>query len=78
MNLLPDLPLAPFNVKQEMGEEFDLPTDCLEVDNPWNVVSMFHFAYFCCPECEARTQSKQEFVNHASIDHPWVNLIIQM
>ena len=27
-----EFPNVSFNVKQEIGEEFDLPTDCLEVD----------------------------------------------
>ena len=59
----------------------DLPSptyalNILKEDNPWDVVSMFEFAYFCCPECETRTQSKQEFVSHASTDHPWVSCFL--
>ena len=45
--------------------------------NPWNVFSLFEFSYFCCPECNFKIrsdnieQSAQDFVNHASHNHPW-------
>jgi hypothetical protein len=47
--------------------------------NPWDVSSIFEFNYFCCPECDFKIQSdehtetKQEFVDHASSNHPWVS-----
>lgn len=37
--------------------------------NPWFVSSMFDFCYFCCPECEDKSQSKEDFVLHASEYH---------
>jgi hydrogenase maturation factor HypF (carbamoyltransferase family) len=44
-----------------------------QINNPWNVHSIFDFCYFCCPDCDwkvTNTQTgKQEFVNHASIYH---------
>ena len=45
----------------------------MKQDNPWDVASLFEFAYFCCPECDCKTQSKQDFVSHASNSHPWVS-----
>ena len=47
--------------------------------NPWAVSSIFEFNYFCCPECDFstrsdfKTESIQEFINHASSHHPWVS-----
>jgi hypothetical protein len=42
--------------------------------NPWEASSIFDFSYFCCPECDAKSQSKQDFVDHASNYHTWVSL----
>ena len=44
--------------------------------NPWDVSSIFEFNYFCCPECDCKIQIKQDFINHASYNHPWVSLEI--
>jgi hypothetical protein len=33
--------------------------------NPWMVSSIFDFYYFCCPECDEKSKSKQDFVKHA-------------
>ena len=46
--------------------------------NPWDVVSIFDFTYYlyCCPECDWKEPSKQEFVNHALTYHPWVSFIL--
>ena len=47
--------------------------------NPWAVSSIFEFNYFCCPECDwstrsdFKTESIQEFINHALSHHPWVS-----
>ena len=47
--------------------------------NPWAVSSIFEFNYFCCPEChfstrsDFKTESIQEFINHAASHHPWVS-----
>jgi rubredoxin len=37
----------------------------------------FLSAYFCCPECDSKSQSKQDFVSHASNDHPWALVSLQ-
>ena len=47
--------------------------------NPWDISSIFEFNYFCCPECDFstrsdfKTESIQEFINHALSHHPWVS-----
>ena len=52
--------------------------------NPWDVSSIFEFNYFCCPECDFKIQSdehtetKQEFVDHASSNHPWVSFSVKI
>ena len=54
-------------------EETDTSELKEEYYNPWAVSSIFDFNYFCCPECELRAPSKQEFVNHVSAYHTWVS-----
>ena len=39
-------------------------------ENPWSVDSIYDFNYFCCPECDSKSRTKQEFVNHATSSHP--------
>ena len=35
--------------------------------NPWDVVNLDDFLYYCCPECdEYRDQSRDLFIQHAS------------
>ena len=52
--------------------------------NPWDVSSIFEFNYFCCPECDFKirsdfnTETKQQFVNHASSNHPWVSFRVEI
>ena len=37
---------------------------------PWNVESLEDFLYYCCPECNVRNQSREDFLNHALDQHP--------
>ena len=52
--------------------------------NPWDVSSIFEFNYFCCPECDFKirsdfnTETKQQFVNHASSNHPLVSFRVKI
>ena len=41
--------------------------------NPWSVENLDEFLYFCCPECDNKTQSKTGFINHAYLNHPRVS-----
>ena len=52
-----DLNVDPIKVEQNFKDENS---------NPWIVSSIFEFQYFCCPECDERSQDKQNFVKHAS------------
>ena len=38
----------------------------VEIINPWMASSIFEFQFFCCPECDEKSQDKQDFVNHAT------------
>ena len=38
--------------------------------NPWLVTHLEEFLYYCCPECNNRNQSKDQFLEHALIEHP--------
>ena len=38
-------------------------------ENPWSASSIFDFTYFCCPECDDKSKSKQDFVIHAFLNH---------
>ena len=53
---------------------FEMGTNGLKEDyNPWAVSSIWDFNYFCCPECDCKSQSKQDFVDHVSAFHTWVS-----
>ena len=39
-------------------------------DNPWDIHSIYDLQYFCCPDCNYRSQVKQDMVNHAFENHP--------
>jgi hypothetical protein len=44
--------------------------------NPWNVKQLEDFQFFCCPECPDKSSTKENFVNHALIQHPQVTFIL--
>ena len=39
-------------------------------NNPWNVLSLEAFHFYCCPECESKHGTKDQFVEHATSTHP--------
>ena len=45
--------------------------------NPWLVTKWEEFLYFCCPECEEKNQSKDDFVNHALSVHPLAKVCLE-
>ena len=57
--------------------EDDVSLNIVKEDNPWEVSSLFDFNYFCCPECDSKSQNKQDFINHASNNHPWVSRFLK-
>ena len=38
--------------------------------SPWNVNKLEDFLHYCCPECEEKNQSRNEFIQHAQNQHP--------
>ena len=58
------------NSKSDLKEDQDIKED---FSNPWKVSSIYDFYYFCCPECDEKSQDKQEFINHASAYHSGVS-----
>ena len=49
----------------------------MEMDNPWLVTKWEEFLYFCCPECDEKSQSKEDFVNHALSVHPMAKVCLE-
>ena len=47
----------PFLVKTDVNE------------NPWEVLSLYQFQFFICPQCVFQISSKQGFVNHVHDFH---------
>ena len=41
-----------------------------EKSNPWNVTSLDDFLFYCCPECDNRTVTKNDLIKHALNNHP--------
>ena len=45
----------------------------LVLECPWNVESLEDFLYYCCPECDEKSQSRDGFLCHALAYHPSSN-----
>ena len=37
--------------------------------NPWAVDNLKEFLYYCCPECEGKVKSLEDFLHHALNQH---------
>ena len=33
--------------------------------NPWYVINLEDFLFYCCPECDSKSKDSQDFINHA-------------
>ena len=44
-------------------------TEFEEKFNPWNSSSLDDFLYYCCPECDNKTKTKGDFLQHAKTTH---------
>ena len=42
----------------------------MELENPWNIQSLYELQYFNCPSCDFKNHFKQDFINHAIRIHP--------
>ena len=38
--------------------------------NPWYVINLEDFLFYCCPECDNKTKNPKAFLNHAVTSHP--------
>jgi hypothetical protein len=45
--------------------------------NPWLVEQLEDFLFYCCPECEIRSSTRDTFINHAFLQHPLVSKIVK-
>ena len=45
-------------------------TNKKENNNPWGVMNLEEFLFYCCPECNVKDKSRDEFVKHALNHHP--------
>ena len=41
-----------------------------QMNNPWNIQSIYQLQYFNCPSCVFKNNSKQKFIIHAYEIHP--------
>ena len=55
------------DVKLDENIKRNLDTD---QKNPWIVSEVEHFLFFCCPECNFKERSKENFIQHALSHHP--------
>ena len=39
-------------------------------NNPWEVSNLECFLFYCCPECDFKSQNVQSFGSHAHLKHP--------
>ena len=53
----------------------DEPDPCIE--NPWQVESLSCYLFYCCPECDVRSKTHQEFVNHAVGNHKMAVVLLR-
>ena len=42
----------------------------VDIENPWNIASIYDLQFFNCPTCDFKDYTKQELVNHAYDFHP--------
>ena len=50
-----------------------------DFEHLWNVESLEDFLYYCCPACNDRNQSRDDFLHHAFNEHPIAkNYLVQI
>ena len=40
------------------------------MQSPWAINNLEELLYYCCPECDVRDQSEEQFIQHAFENHP--------
>ena len=57
--------------QDDVQEAFIVDGQLFKVEaNPWEVENIEAFHFYCCPECDFRVVSCQEFQDHAVNQHP--------
>ena len=72
-----------FPISGKMDEKMEIEVNPLIAEensnyNPWSVSDLDVFLYFCCPECDVKDHSKEEFIKHAFTEHPKSKECLQM
>ena len=62
----------------QLNEPWSETFNIMKKENPWDITSIFDLAFFCCPECDSKSQSKQDFISHALKNHPWVSFHVKL
>ena len=59
-----------FENEQEIDIENSVSNETNNVNDPWSADNLDEFLYYCCPECNVKNRTKEEFVTHALNHHP--------
>ena len=55
----------------DVQEAFIVDGQLFKVEaNPWEVENIEAFHFYCCPECEMKCNTKDQFIDHAMEWHP--------
>ena len=49
----------------------------MEISNPWDVEDLDIYLRYNCPQCDAKCETKDMFVNHAIDTHPEAKEVLQ-
>ena len=41
-----------------------------KITNPWHMTSISDFLYYCCAECNFKDKIEENFIGHATSEHP--------
>ena len=58
------------------GTKYDIKHDIKDViigqknTNPWHMTSISEFLYYCCIECDFKDRNEENFIVHATSEHP--------
>ena len=42
----------------------------MDIQNPWSVANLDFYLYYCCPQCDHKSKTKPNFIDHAHAEHP--------
>ena len=65
------------NLRNEENMHFEDGPNSVN-SNPWVVKNLEEFLYYCCPECDDKNQTKDNFINHVLMFHPMAKEYLEM